>query len=218
MMMEWICDNLFDYDYEPVKSVNLSITKDMTMKAIKTVLNLALRQHTYNKKIVQEIIEWLEEKEYETLKNHGYPVNKRTLTFDDFQDWKRILGQCDLGYHETGKATIGLSKYLTLPNNENAIINVLAHEVLHGILPFEEIHGKVFKGAMAILNEELNLNIVVRGLHEGKVMEIPRKYEVYCPACKEVWAKYFRKGEVIKNISFIHCPKCGGKLKVHQNY
>ena len=216
--MEWICGNLFDYDYEPKKSVNLSITKDMTMKAIKTVLNLALRQHTFNKKLVQEIIDWLEEKEYEVLKNHDYPVTKRILAFEDFKDWKRILGQCNLGYYETGTGTIGLSKYLKLVNNENAIINVLAHEILHGILPFEEIHGEIFKGAMQIVNDELHVNIVVRGLHEGKVMEIPHKYEVYCPFCKTVWAKYYRKSEIVKNVGHYHCPKCGKALKVHRNY
>lgn len=218
-MMEWKCDNLFDYDYEPEKSVNLSITKGMTMKAIKTVLNLALRQHTYNKKMVQEIVDWLGEKEYDVLLNHGYPVHKRELSFRDFKGWKRTLGQCCFERHKKGIAFIELSKYLTLANNENAIINVLAHEVLHGILPRTETHGLIFKGAMQIVNDELNLHIVVRGLYEGKVIKIPPKYEIYCPVCKEVWGKYYRKGEYVKNVNIFYCPKCYHKhLKVRQNY
>lgn len=214
--MELTQTSLFDYDYEPKKSVNLSITDDMTMKAIKTVLNLALSQNAFNEKMAQEIVDWLEDKEYYVLLERGYEVSYRTLAFANFTKAIQTLGTCQMVAIDSAK--IRLTKLLNLPNNENAIINVLAHEVLHGILPLWENHGKEFKNAMEVLNKELDLDIVVRGLHGGTVKKPPYKYEVYCAHCHKFLGGYYRKGEVIKNKKRFHCNFCEGKLDIVQKY
>ena len=80
------------------------------------------------------------------------------------------------------KADISLSKILKVKDNADGIINVIAHEVLHGILPYDECHGNYFETGMYVVNEKLGIHILEKGI-VGKYIKPKYKYELYCPHC-----------------------------------
>ena len=209
--------SLFDYDYEPIVTAPLTISLNFPLSVLKTMVNNALNRNALTDSLVQKVIDWLKEKELKVLQSVGIGVKDRSLTFKTFTRAFRTLGTCRLFLHNPDFGEICLSKHLKLKDNSDGIINVLAHEVLHGILPYAEGHGALFKRAMSIVNKSLSLQIQLKGVH-GKV-EVPKvKYEVYCPCCGRVLARYMKAAKVVKHPNRYICPECGDKVKIRKLY
>lgn len=146
---------------------------------------------------IQSYISKIREKEIEVLKKNYYDFEEREVLFQGFNKRVHTYGICHLDMRTPMLARITLTKYLLMQGNGEDLINVIAHEVLHGLLPFGEHHGYAFKSAMKCLNRELGLHIVIRG-HCKLAGAVKPKYEVYCPDCGMVIGKYYRKVKLVK--------------------
>ena len=207
MMME---QSLFEftYDYEP-----LTISYNMDISNVKEVINRALKLGRLTESFVQDILNWLKEKELEILERTYLPIRNRDLTFMGFSDAYRRLGHCRLYYYYPDDGDIWITKHLNVEDNADGIINVLAHEVLHGILPYRENHRQDFKYGMNVLNDRLSIDIRVRGL-VGKMEKPTPKYELYCPCCHKVVGKFLRRCKKVNEPENFCCKKCRGPLEL----
>ena len=146
---------------------------------------------------MQTYVSKIREKEIEILKKNYFDLEERDLFFQGFNRKVRTYGICHLDMRTPMFARISLTKHLLIQGNGEALVNVIAHEVLHGLLPFGEHHGYAFKSAMRCLNRELGLHIKVRADSE-LASAVKPKYEVYCPDCGMVIGKYYRKAKLVK--------------------
>ena len=196
---------LWDYTDIPMK-----VSNEMPFDKVKEVVNLALERNTLGDSLVQQVIDWLKVKEMYILSAANFPVKDRDLYFNGFNHAWHVFGHCTIYY---SYAEIQLTKHLKLPDNANGIINVLAHEILHGILPVGTQHSSVFRMAMERLNVELPVQIVVRGIH-GKVERPKPKYELYCPCCNTVFQRLLRKSKTVKDPGRYYCSHCKVDLEI----
>ena len=195
-------------DYEPLK-----ISLDMDLAHVKNVINRALKINNLNDCLIQDVIVWLKEKELEALNRTYLTIRNRDLYFRKFTNAYYKYGTCYLLRYYPDEADIEITQHLKVQGNANGIINVLAHEVLHGILPPGVHHGSDFKYAMNVINDRLDINIRVRGI-VGKVEKPKPKYQVYCPHCDRVLASYLRKCDKVNNPQDYRCKRCKGEVKV----
>lgn len=194
-----------DYEYEDEHT-------PVTVNSIKEVINLGLEYKTLRMDFMQAITDWLAVQEQLILSEYAFDLCERKIHFMGIDGRLRSAGHCKT-VNIKPIAEIYLSKWLFVPGNAYGIVNVLAHEVLHAILPFGEKHGMKFKAALSILNRRLGLQMRVVGI-VSKVKYGPLKYEVYCPHCNKVLRRYFRKGKCVKNIKDFKHLACGTTLKV----
>lgn len=185
---------------------------EMSIEEMIHNIDIAIRLKSENTftKTCNEIVQTLKYKEIKILYNHYYDTVNRNLVFTGFHRAKTAAGKC-VEYKNRMDAEITLSKDICLEDNGKYILDVLAHEVLHGILPFNEHHGNLFKTCMNVLNKEMNIHIVTRGFL-GK-MKNEYKYEVYCPKCGRVFMKYYRKCMNVDYPEFYKCHECQENLK-----
>lgn len=185
---------------------------DMSIDEMIHNIDIAIRLKSENtfKKTCNEIVQALKYKEIKILYNHYFDTVNRNLVYTGFHRAKTAAGKC-VEYRKRLDAEITLNKNICLEDNGKYILDVLAHEVLHGILPFNEGHGKLFKACMNVLNKEMNINIVTRGFF-GKIKS-DYKYEIYCPKCGRVFWRYYRKCMNVDYPEFYKCRQCQENLK-----
>lgn len=82
----------------------------------------------------QDLVTYFKKKEIPVLKNLPTPVIEREITFTKIMRAYRVAGRC-YTHLKRNTAEIEISKHILLPGNGKAIIDVIAHEVLHGLLP-----------------------------------------------------------------------------------
>lgn len=80
-------------------------------------------------------------------------LTDRTITFE-WCNAGTYLGQCILRPHFP-VAVVRISRMFDFDEN------TVAHEILHALLPFGAKHGPIFKQAMAIINDVLNLHVTI---------------------------------------------------------
>lgn len=77
----------------------------------------------------------------------------RCVTFE-WCDAGTYLGQCILRPNSP-VAVVRISRMFDFD------ANTVAHEILHALLPFSAKHGPIFKKAMSVINDVLNLHVTV---------------------------------------------------------
>lgn len=198
----------------PVMNVQKTAITDMTVEEMIHNIDIAIRLKSEKafKKTCNEIVQALKYKEIKIIYDHyfDFDIVNRKIKYDGFHTDMRAVGKCYT--HRTNlDAEITLSKNIYVENNGKDILDVLAHEVLHGILPYEEHHGRLFKKSMRLIEKELKVKIGTKG-YDGK-MKIGFKYEVYCPKCGRVFARYFRKCSGVDYCDSYICRRCQETLK-----
>ena len=189
------------------------ITEKINLSELKDIISEALEADTFDEKMAQRTIDWLKNVELKALQDTRIPIKERQMVFKSFSRAIKTYGTCTVS-NKKGKeliAEIRITKYLKVKGNAEAIIDTLAHEVLHGLLPYEEIHGFYFKVGMLKINKETGLNITITS--NEKTNATP-KYQVYCPSCENICGEYYRKTGFTELAEQIHCSKCGHSLKV----
>lgn len=207
--------SLLDVDTAPVSTTLPNVSWDMSLGDVKEVVNQALALNLLNNEMIQSIIDWLKSREMQALRPTNLPLEDRDIYFKGFNRAYKTYGICHFYPYYPEIAKIELTKHLKLKDNANGIINVLAHEVLHAILPLEETHGRIFKNAMTIVNEKLSVHIKVRGI-SGMVEKPKIKYELYCPCCGYVFRKYIKKTGIASRPSSRYCSRCERTLRVRE--
>lgn len=211
-MILMYCMSLFDTPNDSMMDIPFNVTRETSFDTMMKIVNHALALDLLDIPLTQQIIDWLKEKEIAILSTM-FPIENRTLFFKGFMRAYNTYGTCKLFYSKPWMGEIRLSKHLKLPNNAEGIVNILAHEVLHGILPYEECHSHNFVNAMKQLNQELPVHIQVTGIHG--LVELPKiKYELYCPCCGHVFRKYIKKTKIVDNPERYICSKCKEDLKI----
>ena len=114
---------------------------------------------------------------------------------------------------------IEFSAELLTTSTDKSIIDVIYHECAHALVGLEtgEKHGHdaVFKAMCRRIGTD-NDGISTKVERTVEDTEI-YKYFVYCNQCGQIVSKYRRAGNVVKHPECYHC-KCGGSLRVVQNY
>lgn len=80
-------------------------------------------------------------------------LTDRTITFE-WCNAGTYLGQCILRPHFP-VAVVRISRMFDFD------ANTVAHEILHALLPFGAKHGPIFKKAMSVINDALNLHVTI---------------------------------------------------------
>ena len=129
----------------------------------------------------------------------------------------REMGSCTISRANDKICRITISRRLFFKGNENEIINVVCHEMLHAFLPAREGHGQAFKFLMDRLNKKLSLNIRVHSSRDSiQQSESLYNYKVTCTKCGAE-SYYIRAGSVVKYPRRYICSYCGSKsLKVER--
>ena len=121
----------------------------------------------------------------------------------------REYGSCNIPRANDAECRLAFSGHLFFAGNAAALVDVVAHELLHACLPPREGHGEVFHRGMALLNEALGLHIEVYSEKNAiRQSESLYRYKVVCSACGNQFY-YLRAGAVVKHPSRYRCAKCG---------
>ncbi len=121
----------------------------------------------------------------------------------------REYGSCNIPKANDAECRLAFSGHLFFAGNAAALVDVVAHELLHACLPPREGHGEVFHRGMALLNEALGLHIEVYSEKNAiRQSESLYRYKVVCAACGNQFY-YLRAGAVVKHPSRYRCAKCG---------
>ena len=157
----------------------------------------------------------------EAFDKGGYDFSKQNIDVKINNRLTQTLGRCM--YHRCGDLItpykIEFSGQFLRTSTDKSIIDVIYHECAHALTTIEtgEKHGHdvIFKAMckrIGTTNDGITTE-VERTVAETEIF----KYCVYCNKCNKMVGKYHRAGNVVKTPQFYSC-KCGGSLKVIQNY
>ena len=129
----------------------------------------------------------------------------------------REYGSCNIPRGEDGTCRLAFSGLLFFPGNAAALLDVIAHELLHACLPPREGHGGLFHRGMEALNGALGLRVQVYSEKTAiRQTEALYRYKVVCAACGNAFY-YLRAGAVVRHPSRYRCAKCGkGAFEVYR--
>lgn len=132
-------------------------------------------------------------------------INKRAKTW--FGRCKRVQGKYNY--------QIELNSLLLNSNEEN-IMNVLVHEILHTV-KYCMNHGAIWTINAKIMNMEFGYDISTTTSYSQLGIKSPKaKYTIKCKGCGLVDYRY-RKSKVITNINKYKCKTCKSSLLLTTN-
>lgn len=121
----------------------------------------------------------------------------------------REHGACFIRRGDDTSCVLSFSRHLFFSGNEENLVNVVCHEMLHACLPYGEGHGTHFRFFMLKVNEALGLNIAV---HSGEAVVAPAarpyRYRVTCGNCGDTFF-YLRAGALVRHPKRYRCARCG---------
>ena len=121
----------------------------------------------------------------------------------------RELGACRIRRADDGRCVLAFSRHLFFPGNEENLVSVVCHEMLHACLPYGEGHGTHFRFFMRKLNEALGLSLAV---HSAETTIRPNaaryRYRVTCGVCGNAFC-YLRAGAIVRHPGRYRCARCG---------
>ena len=139
----------------------------------------------------------------------GLPARLRKIASVRITRGVREYGSCNIPRVNDAECRLAFSGHLFFAGNAAALIDVIAHELLHACLPSREGHGEIFHRSMTLLNEALGLHIEVCSKKTAiRQSETLYRYKVVCAACRNEFY-YLRAGAVVKHPSRYRCAKCG---------
>ena len=143
------------------------------------------------------------------LRKAGLSARLRKITAVRITRGVREYGSCNIPRANDTECRLAFSGHLFFEGNAEALVDVVAHELLHACLPTREGHGGDFHRGMALLNEKLGLHIRVYSEKNAiRQSESLYRYKVICTACRNEFY-YLRAGAVVKHPSRYRCAKCG---------
>lgn len=143
------------------------------------------------------------------LRGAGLPARLRKIVSVRITRGVREYGSCNIPRAKDAECRLAFSGHLFFEGNAAALIDVVAHELLHACLPPQEGHGENFHRGMALLNEKLGLHIQVYSEKNAiRQSESLYRYKVVCAACGNEFY-YLKAGAVVKRPSRYRCAKCG---------
>ncbi|MBR1636137.1 MAG: SprT-like domain-containing protein [Lachnospiraceae bacterium] len=143
------------------------------------------------------------------LREAGLPARLRRIVSVRITRGVREYGSCNIPKADDSECRLAFSGHLFFEGNAEALIDVVAHELLHACLPSREGHGVDFHRGMALLNEKLGLHIQVYSEKSAiRQSESLYRYKVVCTACRNEFY-YLRAGAVVRHPSRYRCAKCG---------
>lgn len=147
----------------------------------------------------------------------GLPARLRRVRTIRITRGVREYGSCNIPRANDGECKLAFSGRLFFPGNADALIDVVAHELLHACLPPREGHGALFHQGMTLLNDAMGLHIAVYSEKTAiQQSESLYRYKVICAACGNAFY-YLRAGAVVRHPSRYRCAKCGkSAFKVHR--
>ena len=143
------------------------------------------------------------------LREAGFSASLRKITSVRITRGVREYGSCNIPRADDAECRLAFSGHLFFAGNAAALIDVIAHELLHACFPSREGHGVLFHRGMALLNKKLGLHIEVYSEKNAiRQSESLYRYKVVCAACGNEFY-YLRAGAVVKHPSRYRCAKCG---------
>ena len=143
------------------------------------------------------------------LREAGIPARLRRIVSVRITRGVREYGSCNIPKAKDAECRLAFSGHLFFEGNAAALVDVVAHELLHACLSPREGHGGLFHRGMALLNEKLGLHIRVYSEKSAiRQSESLYRYKVVCAACGNEFY-YLRAGAVVKHPSRYRCAKCG---------
>ena len=143
------------------------------------------------------------------LRKAGLSARLRKITAVRITRGVREYGSCNIPRANDTECRLAFSGHLFFRGNAAALLDVIAHELLHACLPSREGHGEKFHRGMTLLNETLGLHIEVYSEQTAiRQSESLYRYKVVCAACGNEFY-YLRAGAVVKHPSRYRCAKCG---------
>ena len=121
----------------------------------------------------------------------------------------KIWGRCKRNPNKSYDIEINIR--LLAEANDDAIIEIMLHEVLH-TCPDCLNHGPLWKQYAKEVNKAYGINISRTSSAEALGVERKYKYHLQCENCGgDIYRQ--NKSDMVKYPNFYHCAKCGGNLK-----
>lgn len=139
----------------------------------------------------------------------GRPLPLRQVADIRLSRGLREFGACRIRRADDSRCVLAFSRHLFFPGNEENLVNVVCHEMLHACLPYGEGHGTHFRFFLRKLNEALGLSLAV---HSAQTTIRPiashYRYRVTCGACGNEFY-YLRAGAIVRCPGRYRCARCG---------
>lgn len=139
----------------------------------------------------------------------GRPLPLRQVADIRLSRGLREFGACRIRRTADTRCVLAFSRHLFFSGNEENLVNVVCHEMLHACLPYGEGHGTHFRFFLRKLNEALGLSLAVHSA-ETTIRPIAShyRYRVTCGACGNVFY-YLRAGAIVRHSDRYRCTRCG---------
>ena len=153
----------------------------------------------------------------DSLSDEGFPVQCLTIIGTDLRQVERIrlsrglreFGTCLIRRADDTRCVLAFSRHLFFPGNEENLVNVIGHEMLHACLPYGEGHGTHFRFFLRKLNEALGLSLAVHSAETAiHSLALRYRYRVTCGACGSAFC-YLRAGAIVRHPGRYRCARCG---------
>ena len=157
----------------------------------------------------------------EAFEKGGYDFDKQNIEISINKRLTKTLGRCMCRKcgEDVWPYRIEFSAQFLETATDQCIIDVIYHECAHALVTIDtgvrHGHDAVFKAMCAKIGTK----------NDGTTTEVERtvedtavyKYCVYCNTCGKMVGRYHRAGKVVQYPGYYTC-KCGGSLRVVQNY
>lgn len=139
----------------------------------------------------------------------GRPLPLRQVERIRLSRGLREFGTCLIRRADDTRCVLAFSRHLFFPGNEENLVNVIGHEMLHACLPYGEGHGTHFRFFLRKLNEALGLSLAVHSAETAiHSLALRYRYRVTCGACGSAFC-YLRAGAIVRHPGRYRCARCG---------
>lgn len=139
----------------------------------------------------------------------GRPLPLRQVERIRLSRGLREFGACLIRRADDARCVLTFSRHLFFPGNEENLVNVVCHEMLHACLPYGEGHGTHFRFFLRKLNEALGLSLAVHSAQTTiQSAAVQYRYRVTCGGCGNVFY-YLRAGAIVQHPGRYRCARCG---------
>lgn len=162
---------------------------------------------------IQKVLQKVYDMVYQFVTRLGQKTTYRNILSIKLTRAEKTYGYCRQYFFKKFEAEYGFTKYLFYKGNEANVIEVMAHESLHGILGFGIKHGPVFQYCAKELNEAFGFHI--HTYSHGKLLKKEdQPYLEICEKCGEIVGRFFTRTAEWKAIRenkkrYRHCDDDG---------
>lgn len=144
---------------------------------------------------IQKVLQKIYDIVYKFVTELGQKTTYRKIISIKLTRAEKTYGYCQQFFNRSSEAAYGFTRYLFYKGNEANVIEVMAHESLHGVLGNFIKHGPVFQYCASMLNKAFGFHIHTTS-RKILLKKEDTPYLIVCEKCGGIIARFFTKKEL----------------------